>query len=448
MRLHGKRVVIVGMGASGRAAAGLCLARGASVIGVDLRHDVEDLPGVRLELGTHRRGTFLGADLIVVSPGVPRQQPDVLAAEEAGVPVMGELGLAATLLQPHNPVYIGVTGTNGKSTVTSFVGQLLKAAGISAFVGGNLGQCLSTGVPILGHLPPDWRVAVVECSSYQLERLGPFRPKAGVILNLTPDHLARHKTMEGYAAAKARLFTHVDGPEDLVLISSDGQVVTEAVGESPGTVGHLGALPGVHRDGDRVRIQIGPIDVALNLTGFSVPGEHNKDNAAVAAALALWVGASEEAVQGAIAGLKALAHRMEVVRRGPVTWINDSKATNVAAARVGLGGLSGTAVVLLGGQAKGRGFAALAEDLRRHRGVVTFGGSGPAIADELEREGLSVVRAASLADAVLAAADAAQPGDTVLLSPGCASFDAFDNFEHRGRVFRELVQQLEEEVHP
>ncbi|MFK7927168.1 MAG: UDP-N-acetylmuramoyl-L-alanine--D-glutamate ligase, partial [Myxococcota bacterium] len=381
MQLNGKRVVIVGMGASGRSVARICLARGAIVIGVDLRHDVPDYPGVRLELGTHRRATFLAADLIVVSPGVPSDQPDLVAAEAEGVSVIGELGFASALLEPHNPVYIGVTGTNGKSTVTAFVGQILKAAGVSAFVGGNLGQCLSEAVPLLSNRNPDWKVPVVECSSYQLERLGGFAPKAGVILNLTPDHLARHKTMDAYGKAKARLFKNVNSADALALVP---EALAPLVEGTAATVGHVGALPGLKRIGELVTVRVGEVDVDLSLAGFSIPGEHNKDNAAVAAALALWVGADPAGVQKGLSKLKALAHRMEVVRDDGVTWINDSKATNVDATRVGLSGLASTAVVLLGGKAKGRGFRVLAGDLRKHRAVVTFGSSGPASADELE----------------------------------------------------------------
>ena len=215
MELVGLRVVVVGLGASGRAAAALCAARGADVVGVDLRAEVPPIEGVALELGPHRRETFTSADLIVVSPGVPSTQPDVLAAEAAGVAVIGELGLAASLLP--DLVMVGITGTNGKSTVTAFTGQILRNAGLRTFVGGNLGNPLSNAVPRTHGAPVDYDVAVVECSSYQLERAGDFRPRVAVILNLTPDHLARHGTMEGYAAAKARIFAN-QGPSDLGLL--------------------------------------------------------------------------------------------------------------------------------------------------------------------------------------------------------------------------------------
>jgi UDP-N-acetylmuramoylalanine--D-glutamate ligase len=449
MELAGLRVVVVGLAASGRAAAELCAARGATVIGVDVSAKVEPIEGVTLELGPHRRETFTGADLLVVSPGVLADQPDVVAAEAAGVAVIGELGLAASLL-PDLPM-LGITGTNGKSTVTSFTGQILRNAGMRAFVGGNLGNPLCNAVPRSADDPVEYDVAVVECSSYQLERAGPFRPRGAVILNLTPDHLARHGTMQGYAAAKARIFRN-QLPTDLALLPADDATLAAACdGVGEGSRAHIGALagdrgPGVWRGpGGQVRIALPGVAMDLDLSGLRVPGEHNKDNAAVAAALALCAGAPAEVVQASIPALQALEHRMEIVAEiGGVQWINDSKATNVDAALVGIRGLGRRAVVLLGGQAKGPGFAELVDALRRHHAVITFGGSGDAIAAELRTAGLPPIRVRTLQDAVVHAAAIAEPGDAVLLSPGCASFDAFDNFEHRGRVFRALVQ----EVHP
>jgi UDP-N-acetylmuramoylalanine--D-glutamate ligase len=439
MELSGRRVVVVGLGLSGRAAASLCAARGAMVIGVDLRLDAPELPGVAVERGPHRSATFADADLIVVSPGVPYDQPDVVDAERRGVPVIGELGLAAELLGDV-PV-IGVTGTNGKSTVTSFTGQILAAAGRRAFVGGNLGDPLAGALPRDGG-SPDFEIAVVECSSYQLERAGPLRPVAATILNLTPDHLARHKTMPAYAAAKARLLRH-QTERDLALLPADPVLVDAARGVGRGRRATIGGEPGVWVDGSAGRIRLPGIAVDLDLAALQIPGAHNRLNALVAAALALWAGAPAEAVRESIGALRALPHRMEIVgESGGVVWINDSKATNVEAALVGVGGLSRPAVVLLGGQAKGPGFGALAPALRGQRAVLTFGASGPDIAAELLVAGVEATQVGSLADAVRCAADLAHPGDAVLLSPGCASFDAFENFEHRGREFAALVKEI------
>lgn len=439
MQLAGRRVVVVGLGLSGRAAASLCAARGATVTGVDLRSDVAEIPGVAVERGPHRPATFATADLIVVSPGVPYDQPDVRAAEARGVAVIGELGLAAALLGDV-PV-IGVTGTNGKSTVTSFTGQILAAAGRRAFVGGNLGEPLAGALPPRGG-PVDFEIAVVECSSYQLERAGSLRPIAATILNLTPDHLARHGTMAAYAAAKARLLRH-QTERDLALLPADPWVVDAARGEGGGFRATIGEQPGVVLHGAVGRVRLPGIEVDLDLSALPVPGAHNRLNALVAAALALWAGAPADAVRRSIATLRALPHRMEIVGdRGGVLWINDSKATNVDAALVGVSGLARPAVVLLGGQAKGPGFDALAPALRSQRAVITFGASGPDIATELGAVGVAVSQSASLADAVRLAAGLARPGDAVLLSPGCASFDAFENFEHRGREFAALVLEI------
>jgi UDP-N-acetylmuramoylalanine--D-glutamate ligase len=436
--LQGKRVVVVGLRASGRAAAALAVSRGARVVGVDLRTDIAPLDGVGLQLGPHRRATFLDAELIVVSPGVPASQPDLAAAERHGVPILGELAFAAQFLDLPTAA---ITGTNGKSTVTWFTGQLLQGAGWRPFVGGNLGDPLSGAVLAMerGEDPPD--SLVVEVSSYQMEWPGTFHPHVGVILNLTPDHLARHGDMDTYGAMKVRLFARM-GPEDFAILPA-GDARLRTLAEVAGDRGRrlwLDEIPGVTRRGQHAVVVFDEHQIQLDLTGVRVPGAHNLDNAAAAALIAIALGAPAEGIQRAMGSLKALPHRMEVVAdRGGVLWVNDSKATNVEAAAVGIGGIERPAVVLLGGQAKGAGFAALAPLLLAHRAVVTFGGSGPDIADELASAGVDVNRTGSLEDAVVWARRLAQPGDAVLLSPGCASFDAFDDFEHRGRVFSALA---------
>lgn len=430
------RVLVMGLGRSGQAAARLAARDGCDVVGVDLRVDLPPIDGVRLELGPHRRQTFLDADRIVVSPGIPSTQPDLSAALDAGVEVIGELGFAAEhLTQPA----VAITGTNGKSTVTWFTGQLLRAAGFHPFVGGNLGNPLCEAA--LSDEPYD--VLAVEVSSYQLERPGNFSPRSGVILNLTPDHLARHGDLDGYARAKTRLFDRMTPAELAILPAGDERLLRAA--PNRGTRAWVGDLPGVTRADDTIRVSVPShgLDATLGLSGFAIPGSHNRDNAAVAALLALSMGAAVDRVAAALPRLEPLAHRMEVVGTArDVVWINDSKATNVDATRVGLAGLDRPAVALLGGQAKGGGFAELVPLLLGQRAVLCFGGSGPAIAEELRACGLAVELVDSLADAVARAAELARPGDAVLLSPGCASFDAFQDFEHRGRVFRALVQEV------
>jgi UDP-N-acetylmuramoylalanine--D-glutamate ligase len=345
------------------------------------------------------------------------------------VPIFGELAFADAFLD--RPC-AAITGTNGKSTVTWFVGQLLEASGLKPFVGGNLGN------PLCNAVDGAYDCLVVEVSSYQLEWPGSFRPQTGVILNLTPDHLMRHGDMEGYAAAKGRLFERM-GEDDLAVIPAQD----DRLRRHAGTTGQrcwLGAHPGVVRTGDAIDIRWPGGTAHFDLAGFPIPGAHNKDNAATAALVALTLGASVNAVGEALPSLCALEHRMEVVLvRDDIQWINDSKATNVDAMRVGLSGLDRPAVVLVGGKSKGPGFAQLAALLNEQRAVITFGGDGDTIADELESAGVSPVRVGTLEEAVRCAVGQARSGDLVLLSPGCASFDAFDNFEHRGRVFRDLV---------
>lgn len=447
MELAGQRVLVVGLGASGIAAARACHLRGARVTGADMRESLpetsmEALRGIGLELGPHRRETFLQADRIIVSPGVPSIQPDIVAAEAAGVEVMGELALAHALLAPHDPAIIGITGTNGKSTVTAFTGQLLQACGQHPFVGGNLGQPLCTAVPAIGAKPTQ-DPFVVECSSYQLERAGGFHPRAAVILNLSPDHLARHGTMEGYAAAKARICAHM-GADDLLVVPPDPRVLGAVEAVLDGRA-HRRVLLGedIVLRGKLAEIRIpGRGLFAIDLSEVAIPGTHNLHNAAVAACLALDSGCDPTEVQHGLSELVALEHRMEVVYRGATTWINDSKATNLDAARVGLEGLDGRGIVMLGGRSKGPGFQALIPMLREHRAVICFGGDGPQIADELEAGGLDVHRVERMEAAIELARELARPGDVVLLSPGGSSFDHYPNFAERGRIFRERVQSL------
>lgn len=432
MRLRGRRVVVWGLGRSGRAAAALAAREGARVLGVDQGLGAAPIEGVELELGPLRAEALREADLIVVSPGIPAAHPLLLEAA-AGAELVGELGFAAGLLGVPT---VGITGTNGKSTVTTFTGVLLGGAARSVFVGGNLGVALSEAA-----LGPRPALCVVEVSSYQLELPGGFDPRVGVVLNLTPDHLARHGTMEVYARTKCRLFERM-GPGDLAMLPVDDERLAAAAhGVGRGTRVWLGGAPGVRVEGHEAQITLPTVEAALDLSGVRVPGRHNLVHAGTAAALALAMGASVGEVQERLGSLRALTHRMEpVAERDGVLWVNDSKATNVDSALVGVQGLDRPAIVLLGGEAKGAGFVALAEALRRHPAVICFGGSGAAIAAELAEVGVACERVGGLREAVALARSLVQPGQAVLLSPGCASFDEFNNFEHRGEVFRTLAQ--------
>lgn len=435
MDLAGRTVAVVGLGRSGRAAAKLALAKGAQVVGVDGNTSADPLEGARLVLGEDWGRTLLDADVVVMSPGVPPTLPPVAEAIEAGVDVVGELGFAARFVSA--PV-IAITGTNGKSTVTSFVGTLCEGQDRLVFVGGNLGTALSEAA-----LGPSPDLCVVEVSSYQLQLAGSFAPEVAVVLNLTPDHLARHGTMEAYGAAKVRVFQ--DMPADGVAFLPRGDTFLRGLADGVGQAHRawIDGLPGVVREGEVAHVQLPTGSARFDLSEVEVPGAHNLDHAATAAALAFAAGVDADHIQARLPLLQALPHRMQPVHEADgVVWIDDSKATNLASTAVAIAGLDRAAVVLLGGQAKaGGGFANLAANLQRHRAVITFGGSGAEIADELDGAGATTVRATDLADAVRRARNLAREGDAVLLSPACASFDAFSNFEHRGRVFAALARQ-------
>jgi UDP-N-acetylmuramoylalanine--D-glutamate ligase len=432
--LSGQRVVVMGLGKSGRSAARLALREGAEVIAVDLKVDADPVPGARMELGPHNLDTFTTANVVVVSPGIAAASPELVAARAAGVDVVGELGFALRFL--HAPV-IAITGTNGKSTVTHFTGTLMAATGKRVFTGGNLGTPLSDAA--FGSSP---EVLVLEVSSYQLELPGELAPVAAVILNLTPDHLGRHGTMDGYAAAKAKLFARMGDGGWAFLPAGDERLIAAAKGVGRAHRAWLGAHPGVLRQGRTAHVLLGHHQATFDLSGVAVQGAHNLDHAATAAALCFAAGASQAAIQAALPTLTALPHRVQpVIERDGVLWINDSKATNVASTSVAVAGIDRPCVVLLGGLSKENDpFEPLANDLKRHRAVIGFGASGPAIAAELARFGVDVIVVPTMREACARAAQLARPGDAVLLSPAGASFDEFKNFEHRGDVFAAVAR--------
>ncbi len=437
--------VVLGLGASGQAALGLLKRRGfTGLVGVDVRESLGAhgsnpvFDGVDVQLGPHRRETFLEAERIVVSPGVPPTLPDLVAAVQAGVSVIGEVALAVELaLDPDAPV-IGISGTNGKSTVTHVTGQLLEAAGFSPFVGGNLGDPVSNA-DLHTH-----GAYVLELSSYQLENAGELRADVGMLLNLTPDHLARHGDMASYAEAKCRLFANARA-NDVAMIPADDPWLTDARAGSKGIRAWLGGTPGVVRRDLAVHVELDGRSHRFDLTAMPLPGTHNQDNVA-AALFAAWViltrsGRDPAVLQMAVPTLTGLPHRMQVVPTDDgMTWIDDSKSTNLASTLAAVKGTTTPTVLLLGGEWKGGGFDALVPHLNRVHTVITFGGNGPDIARELSDAGFEPIEAGSLEDAVRLARAHGRPGDVVLLSPGCASFDAFDDFTHRGRVFQDLAR--------
>lgn len=445
-----RNVLVVGMGRSGQDAARLLLALGVeSVTCTDLRKDAPRVPRAHTLYGGHERSDFLGRDLIVVSPGVPGDLSHLEAAAGHGVPVVGELGLAAAVLQdPTLPggarPLVAVTGTNGKSTTVHLAGQLLRQAGRHPFVGGNLGAPLSqAALGILdGSLACDCVVA--EVSSYQLERPGPLRPQAAAALNLTPDHLARHGDLRTYAAAKLALFQHQNEQDIAILPADDPWLPRTALEQRPRTpqLRFLGARPGVFAAEDRLVFEGTADDGDLALSRFRLRGAHMALNLGAAILLTQPLGVSHTRIN--VGALEALPHRMEPVPSADGrTWLNDSKATNVDAARVGIAAAPRGCTLLLGGKGKdGADYTALAPAIRAQADrVVVFGATGNEIAAALRPllpSGSVEVRS-SLLEAVAEATIQTPAGRAILLCPACASFDEFQNFEHRGDVFRTLA---------
>lgn len=466
--LRGQTVVVVGLGASGRSAARLALARGASVLAIDkneklvpLEHDplFEKYDNLRTMLGHCDRDILEKAERVVVSPGVPLQNFGLSSLLQSGRQVISEIQFASEVL-PKSIKVLAVTGTNGKSTVTSFAGQMLTHLGFKTFIGGNLGTPLSEAsiLCLTSSVQTKYQVAVVEVSSYQMEIPSKcFCPSVAVVLNLAPDHLERHKTMQDYASIKCRVFSHMSHSK-LAVLPIGNEHLNKAFRNYAHNchVAWLGAHPGVKIDMEAkvadLKLPSKGIDSRVQLGSMKAMGNHNYHNAAVAAlsVLGLDMGIEADSISELAETLKSLAHRMQIVHRDTygVTWVDDSKATNVESTYTGLMGLKEQkAVVLLGGVAKviedtnSNGFRKLVGPLMHHRCVITFGFSGSMIYETLQAGGLTIpcIRVKTLEDAVSCARSIAENGDTIVLTPGCASFDEFKNFEHRGKVFQKLA---------
>ena len=435
----------MGLGRSGLGAVRLCAKLGASVIATDLR-SAEQLGGAadelrslgaELVLGEHRDADFGGADWIVISPGIPLDQPHVARALAAGIPVVGELELAVSQLAC--PV-VGITGTNGKSTTTTFAGELLEAAGREPFVGGNLGLPVSEGV-----LVGSPGVAVVEVSSFQLETAPTFHPTVAAMLNCTEDHLDRYPSFDEYRRAKEQILVNLTAADTVVYNAAD-PLVQDMVSRVPARAlafslvdhGRAGAYV---EDG---AVVFRDPDGRVPLDGFVVPGAHNVENLMAAMLCAGAVGASLAEMEATLPRLRGLPHRMEWVRGlDGVDWYNDSKATNVASAAKTLEGIGRPAVVLLGGKHKGGDYGPLVEALAAGaRGAVVYGQAAPIIRRALDGTGIRFDVVEDLAAAVPLARQWALDGDAVLLSPACSSYDQFRDYEQRGDTFRDLVEAL------
>jgi UDP-N-acetylmuramoylalanine--D-glutamate ligase len=449
--LRGKRVLVVGLARTGVATALFCAARGANVTATDARPENEiggaiapfRTTGVSLELGGHRENTFLEQDLIVPSPGVPADAPLLKAARANGVTVWSEVELADRFLRGR---LIGITGSNGKTTTTSLVEHILKDAGFSTILAGNIGTPLIARV----EQTSDETVAVVELSSFQLELIETFRPNISVFLNLTPDHLDRHHTLEAYGRAKARIFQNQTEADSAILNADD-----------PATTPLAPAKPHVYWFSRKQRVAQGAFvrgneivfrhdgqeEAVLSLTEIPLPGAHNVENVLAAVAATRLAGTEPAAIAKGVRSFAGVEHRLEFVAEiSGVRYYNDSKATNVDATLKALDAFPGRILIVLGGKDKGSDYTALQKPLREKAILALLIG---AAAEKIEKQitgSVAIERAGTIERAVETASHAARPGDVVLLAPACASFDQFQNYEHRGRVFKDLVRQLEREA--
>src|SRR5271167_3896017 len=449
MDLRGKRVLVVGLARTGVATSLFCAARGARVTATDSR--AEDEIGeaiailkdarVTLELGCHQERTFLEQDLIVPSPGVPADEKHLQAARAKGITIWSEIEVAYRFMKGR---LIGITGSNGKTTTTSLVEHILKTAGMQTILAGNI------GTPLIGCVDAmkDDTCTVVELSSFQLELIDTFRPNISVFLNLTLDHLDRHYTFEAYGAIKARLFENQTG-EDAAILNADDAATTP----------HAPSLPRLYWFSRKQRVtqgayvrgeeiifrQSGAEEILLKLEDIPLAGSHNVENVLAAAAAARLAGAPSAAIAKGVRSFAGVEHRLEFVSEiGGVRYYNDSKATNVDATLKALDAFPGRILIILGGKDKGSDCTALQKPLREKAILALLIG---AAAEKIEKQiagSVAIERAGTIERAVELASHAARPGDVVLLAPACASFDQFENYEHRGRVFKDLVHQLAE----
>jgi UDP-N-acetylmuramoylalanine--D-glutamate ligase len=465
--VEGKKVLVVGLARSGVAAARLLTSRGAMVIANDakpeseLRDVAKELRelGVMLSLGSHPESLFENADLIVLSPGVPANLAPLESARSAGIEIISEPELAGRFLRGR---MIGVTGSNGKTTVTTLIGELMRAAGAEAIVGGNIGMPLTSLIEKSSE--STWTVA--ELSSFQLEMIDSLRVDVAVVTNITPDHLDRHGSFENYVRAKHRIFSN-QAEDDWAILNGHDQNVNDMAAtlgvqsrkiyfSSRGRETLSGEAAGIFVEGGRILTTMmtdyrGETE-AIKLDEIPLPGMHNVEN--VMTALAATFCAMGTATNGLpvlaerIRRFKGVEHRIEYVAEiDGIKFYNDSKATNVDSTIKALESFEGNIIVILGGKDKDSDYSTLAPLIRqRVKQVILIGAASDKIALQLEGAG-PMTRARSMQDAVLSAMEVATGGDTVLLAPACASFDMFDNYEHRGRVFKEAVYKLASRLH-
>src|SRR6201981_1112942 len=446
--LKGKRVLVIGLARTGVATAMFCAERGAVITATDtrsadelgdcvsrLRHE-----GIQLQLGGYSNAILHEQELVVPSPGVPADSPLLLKAREIKITVWSEIELAFRFL--HGQL-IGITGSNGKTTTTTLVDHILRHAGFSSVLAGNIGTPL---IATVGQ-SSESTITAAELSSFQLELVETFRPNISVLLNLTPDHLDRHKTFSAYAAAKARIFEH-QTEADAAIINLDDPASREIAPSRPQvfwfsrkTNVEQGAFV---RNGKLIFRRNNREEEILNCDEIPLPGRHNLENVLAATIAGRLAGAQSAQIAGAKRSFPGVEHRLEFVAEiHGVRYYNDSKATNIDATLKALEAFSGRIIVILGGKDKDSDYTQLRTTLREKTILALLIGSA---ADKIEKQiegSVALRRAETLQNAVQFSAQAAHAGDIVLLAPACASFDQFQNYEHRGRVFKELVHQLQ-----
>jgi UDP-N-acetylmuramoylalanine--D-glutamate ligase len=451
MDLKNKRVLVVGLGKSGRSAAHFLRDRGARVTVSDSRSATaldRDIPalldaGIMVEAGGHGLLTFRRQDLIVVSPGVPYDTPELKQVRAFGLPIIGELELATRFLQGQ---IVAITGSNGKTTTTSLLGQIFAASGRPTLVGGNI------GTPVIDLVPQSTAatLTVLEVSSFQLETVDQFCPHIAVVLNITADHLDRHHTFQAYADAKARIAARQTPADFLVLNGEDTPTQLLAAKTRAQVFWFSPRRPikqGAFVYGDSVLFlprEGGTPEPILPVADIPLRGAHNLENVLAAVCAARLAGVPAETIRAAVHAFQAVEHRLQFIATvGGVAYYNDSKATNVDATKKAIEAFPGAIHLILGGKDKDSNYADLADLIRaRVKVVYTIG----AAAQKIERQlaGVAkIVSAETLDAAVRQAAQNAVPGDTVLLAPACSSFDQFENYEHRGRAFQQLVTHLQ-----
>lgn len=450
MDVKGKKVLVVGAGKSGLAVSRFLSGRGATVILADAGRPVYpggeleqiQATGVVLNFGGYpevKQGSF---DLVVMSPGVPLTVEPAVAAIASGVALTGELELAYHFARA--PV-VAITGTNGKTTTTTLVGEIFKNYGRDTLVGGNIGLPLVTEVG--RYAPGD--LIVAEVSSFQLETVSTFKPKVAVILNITPDHLDRHVTMDSYIAAKTRIFSN-QGPGDYTVLNYDDPL-TKSLGK--GSRGRVIYFSRRREMQSGVFVREGKIMASLNgipetvceAAEIGIPGAHNLENALAAVAVAKVMGVETACLAHTLKSFRGVPHRLEYVAEiNGVRYINDSKGTNPDAAIKAIEAYTGPVALIAGGKNKGSDFSAFAAKVKeRAKVLILFGQCADLIAKAANDAGFrNILRVDNLGEAVLTAHRVARPGDTVLLSPACASWDMFNNFEERGDLFKEIVMSL------